>query len=246
MPALPNDDFGAKDRTMIVLGLDTALKACSAAILKDGAPLARTSAPLERGHAERLAPMVAGTLAAAGLSARDIDRVGVVVGPGTFAGVRVGLAFARGLAVGTGIEAVGVTSLAALAAGIATATAPLRAAVIDARRGQVYAALYDAALVPRLEPFVAAPEEALRRLMDAAGGAAVALAGDGVAPMGPAPKGWIAEGGPDVIDAMAVARLAAGAARPEAPPAPLYLRPPDARPAAAAAFAGLLARGDAP
>lgn len=230
---------------MIVLGLDTALKACSVAILKDGATLAMTSAPLAQGHAERLAPMVAETLDAAGLSVRDLDRVGVVVGPGTFAGVRVGLAFVRGLAIGTTIEAVGVTSLAALAAGI-DAAAPLRAAVIDARRGQVYAALYDAASVPRLAPFVSSPEEALRRLTDAAGAAAVALAGDGVALMGPLPSGWLADAGPDQIDATTVARLAATAPKPEAPPAPLYLRPPDATPAAPASFAGLLGRSEAP
>ncbi|HXI85963.1 MAG TPA: tRNA (adenosine(37)-N6)-threonylcarbamoyltransferase complex dimerization subunit type 1 TsaB, partial [Parvularculaceae bacterium] len=107
---------------MIVLGLDTALKSCSAAIVENGSLRAEARLPLEKGHAEHLAPMVAALFREAQIGPRGIDRVGVVVGPGAFAGVRVGLAFARGLALGTEIRIVGVTSLAALAAGAAGET----------------------------------------------------------------------------------------------------------------------------
>ncbi|MBI1364483.1 MAG: tRNA (adenosine(37)-N6)-threonylcarbamoyltransferase complex dimerization subunit type 1 TsaB [Alphaproteobacteria bacterium] len=221
---------------MIVLGIDTALKSCSAAILRDGETLAERRAPLEKGHAERLAPMVAEALAEARVDARDLDRVGVVVGPGGFAGVRVGLAFARAFALGTEIQAVGVTSLAALAAG--AGGAGLLAPVIDARRGQVYAALYGPALEIIEAPFVAAPEEAWIRLRLAAGGASFALCGAG-AELLPAAQTPIA-GAEDEIDPKIVARLAAAAAAPAGPPAPLYLRPPDAKPGGPSLFAELV------
>ena len=105
--------------------------------------------------------MAAEALAQAGLEIADLDRIGVVIGPGGFTGVRVALAFARGLGVSTGIPVVGVTSLAALAANVAGAPAgTLIAPVIDARRGQVYAGLYDGNENALIAPFVADPEQA--------------------------------------------------------------------------------------
>ncbi|MEE2690140.1 MAG: tRNA (adenosine(37)-N6)-threonylcarbamoyltransferase complex dimerization subunit type 1 TsaB [Pseudomonadota bacterium] len=226
---------------MIVLGLDTALKSCAAAILREGRTAGDKFAPMEKGHAEHLAPMVAATLREAGVSARDLDRIGVVVGPGGFAGVRVGLAFARGLAIGAKTKVIGVTSLGALAAALPDNS--LRAAVIDARRGQVYAALYDASLQVLLAPFVAEPKEALQQLVLAAAGQQVAAAGDGLTLLGSPPPEWRLELGRTAIDAKIVARLAETAPEPASPPAPLYLRPPDAAPAAASPFEGLFVDG---
>jgi tRNA threonylcarbamoyladenosine biosynthesis protein TsaB len=208
---------------MYVMGLDTALKRCSVAILREGEVLADESAGMERGHAEHLAPMASAALSKAGLGVRDLDRVGVVVGPGGFTGVRVALSFARGLGVGTGIEIVGVTSLAALAADV-DVNSELVAPVIDARRGQVYAALYDGAGACILAPFVETPEHALECLHEAAGNKKFVLTGSG-APL----LDQSADGGAE-IDAKTVARIAAGAPLPAGPPAPLYLRPPDAKP----------------
>ncbi|MEQ8176745.1 MAG: tRNA (adenosine(37)-N6)-threonylcarbamoyltransferase complex dimerization subunit type 1 TsaB [Amphiplicatus sp.] len=222
---------------MIVLGLDTALKSCAVAILREGAIAGDNFAPMEKGHAEHLAPMVGKTLREAGVSARDLDRIGVVTGPGGFAGVRVGLAFARGLAIGMKAKVVGVTSLEALAAGLPAGR--LRAAVIDARRGQIYAALYDEKLNLLLEPFVADPKEARERLAHTARAAGVAVTGDGLALLGDLPASWDAATAKTSIDAKIVARLAAAALEPAVPPAPLYLRPPDASPAAPSPFAGL-------
>jgi tRNA threonylcarbamoyladenosine biosynthesis protein TsaB len=183
---------------------------------------------MERGHAERLAPMAAAALAKAGVSIGDLDRVGVVIGPGGFTGVRVGLAFARGLGVGTGLPVVGVTSLASLAAG--AGAGGRIAPVIDARRGQVYAALYGANGEILVTPFVAAPEEALNILAVGAEAAPVTLVGSGAAFLDGAPSGWTVADGPVEIDAKIVARLAAAAPTPGGPPAPLYLRAPDAKP----------------
>jgi tRNA threonylcarbamoyladenosine biosynthesis protein TsaB len=190
--------------------------------------LADESVGMERGHAERLAPMTAAALAKAGVAIGDLDRVGVVVGPGGFTGVRVALSFARGLGVGTGIPIVGVTSLAALAApyweGGPTA------AVIDARRGQVYAGLYGAGGKILVSPFVSEPKQALEILGNKVAGDGVRVVGSGAGLLAPPPAGWQVSDGKEEIDAKAVARLAAAAPLPEGPPAPLYLRPPDAKP----------------
>lgn len=231
---------------MLVLALDTALKSCSLSILDVGAEVTRVLAdihePLEKGHAERIAPMAMEALEQAGVSVKDLDRVGVVIGPGAFAGVRVGVAFARGLALGTKLDVVGVTSLAALAGALPKREGGLIAPVIDARRGQVYAALYrdDSSVV--FEPFVASPDEAFERLLKANEELQLRLrlTGDGAAFL-PHNEKFSAEDAASDIDPKVVARLAAAASPPKAPPAPLYLRPPDAKPGAPSPFEGLFA-----
>src|SRR5205807_6797720 len=126
---------------MRVLALDTALDACAAAVLDtEGRDLlASETQPMSRGHAEALMPMVARVMDAARLEFSDIDRIAVTVGPGSFTGVRVGIAAARGIALAAGKPAIGLTTLAAftaphVAAGFAGTVVP----VIDARHGQVY------------------------------------------------------------------------------------------------------------
>jgi len=214
---------------MLVLALDTALQRCSVAIVRDGEILADFGEERERGHAERIAPMVADALTTAGVAIADLDRIGVVVGPGGFTGVRVALAFARGLGVATGKPVIGVASLAALAANVANAPKDaLIAPIIDARRGQVYAGLYAASGQTRIAPFVAAPEHAFARLNETAAKAPVLTAGTGAA-LTPRAAHWRAANAPAQIDAKAVARLAARAPAPSGPPRPLYLRAPDAK-----------------
>lgn len=215
---------------MLIMALDTALQRCSVAILKDGAPLADEGEDMERGHAERLAPMAASALARAAVRIADLDRIGVVTGPGGFTGVRVALAFARGLAIGMDVPVAGVTSLAALAGNVEGRADSLVAAAIDARRGQVYAALHGEGET-LVEPFVAEPEQALRRLVRGARGRPVLTVGTGAGLLLAPPREWRASGAPDQIDAKAVARLAAASPPPKGPPHPLYLRPPDAEPA---------------
>lgn len=224
---------------MLVLGIDTALAACSAAILEDRTVLAVASRAAEKGHAERLPPMVAELLEEAGADVRDLDRIGVVVGPGGFAGVRVGVAFARGLMLGTGARAVGLTSLEALAAGARGRTA---VAIIDARRGDVYAARYAADGGILVAPFIARPEDARRRLLEA-GAEGDAAVGDGARLVDPGGR-LFDRLGVDAIDPVRVAEMAAGALAPGRPPSPLYLRALDARPAKPTRFAGVIDSGD--
>ncbi len=211
---------------MLILAVDTALQRCSIAILRDGQPLAVEVEDREKGHAERIAPMAAAAFRGAGVAPNDLDRIGVVVGPGGFTGVRVGLSFSRAMGLAAGAETVGVTSLAALASG-SDADGGDIAAVIDARRGQVYGALYRDGLCV-VAPFVADPEEAAARLAAAAPGP-LSLVGTGAGLLPPR-AGWVEASGDRQIDPVVVARLAAEALPPDGSPAPLYLRPPDARP----------------
>src|SRR3984885_13885764 len=103
---------------MRVLAIDTALAACSAAVLDtaNGGILASESLPMIRGHAEALMPLVERVVKATGFSFREFDRVVVTTGPGSFTGLRVGIAAARGLGLATAIPVVGVSTLSAYAA----------------------------------------------------------------------------------------------------------------------------------
>src|SRR6185312_7675804 len=202
---------------MIVLGLDTALAACSVAVTRDGEVLAAMSEPMLRGHQERLAPMVEAVMRAAALPFAALDRVGVTVGPGSFTGLRVGLAFAKGLGLALGKPCVGVGTLEALAA---SEPGPgLTATVIDARRGQVYLqAFADGAAV--MAPDALPVETAAARLAELWRGGPMRLVGPG-APLlaGIAPEVFVNDrAAPDPV------ALCALAASRTTPARPLYLR----------------------
>jgi tRNA threonylcarbamoyladenosine biosynthesis protein TsaB len=124
------------DAGMLVLAIDTALEACSAAVFDSGDEtiVASDSQFMARGHAEALMPLIAAVMEQAAISFAALDRIAVTVGPGSFTGLRVGIAAARGIALATRKPVVGITTLAALAAPyIATdPTIPI-AAAIDGR-----------------------------------------------------------------------------------------------------------------
>ena len=105
---------------MRILAIDTTLARCSVAVWdsEDSNRRYGTSEPMLRGHAERLAGLLADTLNESGISLGTLDRIAVTVGPGTFTGVRIGLAFARGLALALGIPVIGITTLRAIAASL--------------------------------------------------------------------------------------------------------------------------------
>ncbi len=102
---------------MLVLGINTVGNACDAALVAGGEVLAARTEEMEQGHDARLAPLVAELLAEAGRTPQDLARIAVVIGPGSFAGVRVGVAFARGLALALGAPVAGITSLEAMPEG---------------------------------------------------------------------------------------------------------------------------------
>ncbi|WP_085341006.1 tRNA (adenosine(37)-N6)-threonylcarbamoyltransferase complex dimerization subunit type 1 TsaB [Aquidulcibacter paucihalophilus] len=113
---------------MLILAIDTALNACSVAVLRSGEVLVSRVEPMAKGQAERLAPMVGEVLAEAGVTAPQIDRIAVTRGPGAFTGLRIGLAFARGFALALDRPCLGISTLEVLAHG---AAAPRILAAID-------------------------------------------------------------------------------------------------------------------
>jgi tRNA threonylcarbamoyladenosine biosynthesis protein TsaB len=127
---------------VIVLGLDTATSATVAGVLRGDALFEVRDDPASGArpaHAARLLAAAEEALGAAGVGWEQLDRLAVGVGPGSFTGLRIGIATARALAQARGLPVVGVSSLEALARG---AEAPLVLAVLDARRGEAFAAAY--------------------------------------------------------------------------------------------------------
>lgn len=219
---------------MKILAVDTALGACSAAILDDETVLAHSFEEMERGHAERLALMVRETMEDAGLAFDALDRLAVTVGPGTFTGQRVGYAFMRSLRLALARPLIGVTTLAAMAAAASAETEAAAAFVLhDAKRGEVYAyaECYGAILLPvQLTAFESAMCAVLGTTESVAGSIAFAGTAGAHAARRCRELGRIAvETNIPCPDALWVARLALREPVPTSVPRPLYLRPPDAR-----------------
>jgi tRNA threonylcarbamoyladenosine biosynthesis protein TsaB len=224
---------------MRVLAIDTALAACSAAVLDTvyGGIIASESLPMNRGHAEALMPLLARVMKQSGLAFGDLDRVVVTTGPGSFTGLRVGIAAARGLGVATGLPVAGVSTLSAYAAPYLGADdkTPVVAAV-DARHSHVYLQVFAPGgrtlVAPRLAPL----HEAARAASDVpsciVGSAAQAVA-DSLPVTAPAPAIVNARQAPDIGW---VAQIGAVVPETSAPPKPQYLRAPDAQPQNAASL----------
>ena len=212
---------------MKILAVDTALGACSAALLEGNRVLARRFAAMERGHAEALAPMVEEVMREACLAFQALERLAVTIGPGTFTGQRVGLAFMRAMRTALGKPLVGVTSLAAMAEQARAETGVTCAAAIhDARRGEVYLEVLGAPLSARLLTFA----EACSVLSSLKG--KLILAGTAAARAAEALQTSSLETQVSSIvvpDAVWVARLAVCMEPGRSPPRPLYLRAPDAK-----------------
>lgn len=219
---------------MRILAIDTALEACSVALIDGDAVVAREHQAMVRGHAEALMPMIARLRDEAALDFATLDRIAVTVGPGSFTGLRVGIAAARGIGAAAAKPVVGITTLAAFAAPlIAADTSTPVAAAIDARHGHVFLQALDGDGTTRIKPTFISVTDAVRRIAPYAprivGNAADILAAawpqDEPMPVAIAPQaaplidwvGWLGT-----------------VADPEAsPPKPYYLKAADAQPQAA-------------
>ena len=242
---------------MRVLAFDTCFNACSAAVVEtDGTVRAARWEAMRVGHAERLLPMIEEVLAEADCTLAEIEAIAVTVGPGTFTGIRVGIAAARGFALAADLPVLGTTSLALLAATArATLSAadharPLAAQPIavchDARKGEVLVEIVagprplgvppsdDVALARRV--LLLTPDAAVALIMQTASdavllGSGAALVAEAAAALG-VPLTVVAPGlEPDARHLTRLSLL------PLEPPTPLYPRPPDAKPPADPALA---------
>jgi tRNA threonylcarbamoyl adenosine modification protein YeaZ len=225
---------------MRILAIDTALEACSAAVLdtEHPDPQAHESLPMQRGHAEALMPLIARVLQRAKLDFAALDRIAVTTGPGSFTGLRVGIAAARGIALAAGKPAIGLSTLAAFAAPFIAADDTLPVVVaIDARHDHVYLQVFGPGGRTVVSPRLASLREALRASATGApritGTAAKLLVASW--PAGERAPSVVEQRGAPNIDW--VARLGAAATDTGTPPKPLYLRAPDAQPQAAAQLA---------
>ena len=217
---------------VLTLAIDCSARYCAIALHDAGGDriLASVSPDIGRGHAEQLPAVLEVVLADAGVDLSRIGRIGVTIGPGSFAGIRVGVAFARGLALALHVPAVGVGSLEAIAVPTARRLQKTAMAVLDARRDHVWAIVVDAGGViiepaRELSPVTAATL-AFEHGCAITGSGAALLAGLDNALAASIVGDLVA---PEIDD---VARLAARLDPAANPAEPRYLRDADAKPQA--------------
>jgi tRNA threonylcarbamoyl adenosine modification protein YeaZ len=209
-----------------LLAIDTSAESCSVGVAVPGASPVLRSVDAGRTHAERLMPLAAEAMAEAGLAFADLDRIAVTIGPGSFTGVRIGVAAARGLALATGAATVGIGTLAVHAAEAAVLAAGPVVVAIAAGRGDIYVQRFGATGAAETPPEVG-PPAAFAAVVD---GRAV-LCGSGADALN------AAAGTRNLVvhrrttpSIVALLRLATIAPPQDEAPKPLYLRPPDAKP----------------
>jgi tRNA threonylcarbamoyladenosine biosynthesis protein TsaB len=218
---------------MRILAIDTSCGAASVAVVESGRiePLAVLSRSMVRGHAEALAPMVEEAMRGVEGGFASLDRIAVATGPGSFTGIRVGVAMARAMGIALAIPVVGVSTLSAYAAPLLSeARAGIIAAAIDARHGSVYFQLFESTGRPLGPPRCDTARECVRAI----GAGPARLVGDAAAILAdeahraglPYDLGVVSDG-PDIV---ALARMGLALEPSVSPPRPTYVKPPDARP----------------
>ena len=220
---------------MTLLAIDTSANLCAVCVWKGDAALASITQDIGTGHAELLMGMIEDGLHQAGKTYADLSRIGVVIGPGSFTGVRVGVSTARGLALALTIPAVGVTTLEGLAREAQVFHPGRRVlAVIDARREQLYSALYDTDGRLIAEPAVLDAEATAAQ----AGGTDLVLTGSGSATLSALLPNSEIIAHTATASIETYARLAAAMPTGADKPKPLYLRGADAKPQASFVLPG--------
>jgi len=218
---------------MRVLAIDTSCGACSVAVYDAAAraTLAAESVAMPKGHAEALAPMVQRVMAEVEGGFATLGRIAVCIGPGSFTGIRIGLAMGRAIGVALAAPVVGVSSLLAFAGPLLADPRPgVIISAIDANHGQIYFQLFEASGRPLFAPRVAKLRDAIRLI----GGGTARLCGNAAHTIA---EETARSGGdfdasqatpfPDII---AIARAGAALDPSSAPPRPIYVKPPDAQP----------------
>lgn len=213
-------------RGVRVLGIETSSERGTLSLVENGVAVVTESRIAAGKLSEHLIAMLGAAFAEAGWSKGSVDRIAAGVGPGSFTGIRVGLAFAEGIALGLDRPLLGIGALRAMCRGVPPERTGMRCAVVDARRNDVFLAAYDASGVERVAPRAVARAELAR--------AAVEFAASSTT--------WVGEltdevessqvlRSPltDLPHALCVALLGAELDPRDAPAEAAYVRPPDAR-----------------
>jgi len=214
---------------MLILAFDTSVAAVSTALWRDGMVLAARREMMAQGQAEFLMPLIAHVMAEAGVAYTDLDRIAVTAGPGSFTGVRVGLAAARGLGLAAGKPVIGVMTTEVLAAAVPESERTherMRVlAAVDTKRGDLYVHRFDARLREDGHVRVMAATALSTWVEDGP----VVVVGDAaaiaVAALGSRARLSVADAVPD---AAVLARLTSQRQPSASGPLPVYVRPPDA------------------
>ena len=221
-------------RDPVVLALDSAGLGCSVVVASGETVLGAEFDTAMHGQAEKLLPMVDSVMHRAGLPASALDIIAVTVGPGSFTGIRIGLAAARGIARATAARVIGVTGFEAVAAGLAGSS--LGAGVIlialESRREDLYVQLFDHLRVALGDPAATMPAALNERLNGIIGAAPLLVAGDAAqraaSNLSRRPDTMVAaDSAPDAAGVLRVALCRWPLRARGAKPVPLYLRPPD-------------------
>ncbi|MBQ7915654.1 MAG: tRNA (adenosine(37)-N6)-threonylcarbamoyltransferase complex dimerization subunit type 1 TsaB [Firmicutes bacterium] len=163
---------------MIILGIEAAAKVAGAAVYRDGQIVAEQMVNGTLTHSETLMPMVDAVLKAANMQPKELDAIALTAGPGSFTGLRIGAATAKGLALGLNIPLIPICTLEGLAANMGP-TDHLIVPMMDARRNQVYTAIYDYEKGEVMAPEAMAPADLAVKLQEL--GRPVVVLGDGSA-----------------------------------------------------------------
>jgi tRNA threonylcarbamoyl adenosine modification protein YeaZ len=226
---------------MKILALDTSMGACSAAILRESSgatTLVAREERMARGHAEALMPMLAELMDEAKLDFSDLDLIAATLGPGSFTGVRIAIAAARGLALATEAKLWGTDSLTVMAYSVLAndkvdrAGAPF-AISVDAHRSMLYLGIFDGAGTQLDGPRLVSPEDAAARLpknLHVAFGSGATILAEAASNRKMQIEASLPDLQPNAAD-LAVLALQSNATLPTL--RPLYLRPPDAKPQSA-------------
>lgn len=208
---------------MIILAIDTAGIDCSAAVYDSSSKtlLSTVTEEIGKGHAERLMAVIDQALAEASVDLHGVGRIAIVIGPGSFTGIRVGVAAARGFALSLGIECVGVTTLETLAGSYLDKNPGSPVVVtMDAKREEIYAQAFSSQGAA-LNEAAALSADGARQLVASFSAQATGSWSDNVSGVAASP---------DRFDIGTVARIGADKDAGEGRPKPLYLRGPDAKP----------------
>jgi tRNA threonylcarbamoyladenosine biosynthesis protein TsaB len=214
-------------RPVRVLGIETSTRRGSVALAVDGKVVSVQTHEEPNAHAERVLGLVERALSEAKLTRRDLERIAVGVGPGSFTGLRVGIALAEGIALGLERPLVGVGSLRAMAQAVPAADERVRIAVLDARRSEVFLAAYAPDGAELIAPTALAPAAARELLLGTLGTRAAVTVGESAHLLG---EGFVHLAGTelDLPHASPVAALGALLEPATARAEPVYVRGPGA------------------